>query len=252
MKIILKEPTSNPLENLDPNRTVDFVALVPLQLQTMLEQNLAGRLNKIKTIIVGGATISDKLGNHVSSQITTDVYETYGMTETLSHIALRKINSSNDKAFQVLPGINVSTDDRNCLVIGTRFLAEKIVTNDIVELVSPTSFRWLGRWDNVINSGGIKIIPEPLEQRVAVIFTRLNIERRFFIGALPDDRFGEKMTLFIEGQPLVPEKRGALDNEIFNTFLTTEKPAGIMFVDRFLETFNGKINRQETIRHCNS
>jgi O-succinylbenzoic acid--CoA ligase len=252
MKIILKEPTSNPLADLDPNTAVDFIALVPVQLQTILEQKLASRLNKIKTIIVGGAAVSDQLDRMVSLQIDTNIFETYGMTETLSHIALRRINYPGDKAFEVLPGVKISADDRNCLVIETAFLSGKIVTNDIVELLSPRSFRWLGRWDNTINSGGIKIIPEVMEQRIAVIFNRLNIERRFFIGALHDDRYGEKVTLFIEGEPLGAEKSEALNAEIFNTFLTAEKPARITFADRFFETFNGKINRRETIRHCNS
>ncbi|MEM6687205.1 MAG: AMP-binding protein, partial [Bacteroidota bacterium] len=151
-------PTSNPLQRLKKN--YDFCAMVPLQ----VEHSFAS-LHHIKTLIVGGAPASAALVERLQD-VSTKVFATYGMTETITHIAAKPLNhlSKNKKAsYQTLPNIQITTDNRNCLVIAAPSITkEKISTNDVVEIISQTEFNWLGRYDNVINSGGIKLHPEQI------------------------------------------------------------------------------------------
>ena len=141
-------PSSHPLKN---NETVyDFVAMVPLQTQNSLEE-----LKKVKKLIVGGAKISSNLEQQMM-KLPTKVWETFGMTETISHIAAKRIG---EKAFTVLPYVFISLDNNNCLEIkAPRVSDDLIITNDLAELVNENQFIFLGRIDNVINSGGIKLI----------------------------------------------------------------------------------------------
>src|SRR5690606_37183368 len=105
-----------------------------------------------------------------SRQLRSRVLASCGMTETITHIALQEITAQGDnEAFTTLPGIGISRDERNCLVIHADFLPEPVVTNDIVEISGHNSFRWLGRFDNVINTGGIKVIPEQLERVIGLL-----------------------------------------------------------------------------------
>jgi O-succinylbenzoic acid--CoA ligase len=219
-------PSSHPLENNEFN--FDFVAMVPLQAQNSLAE-----LKKIKKLIVGGAAVSKTLEKQLM-KLSTEVYETYGMTETISHIAARKLGK---KAFIVLPNITISYDDRNCLVIhAPRITSEVILTNDIVELVNENQFVFLGRIDNIINSGGIKLIPEQIEEKLAH-----KINQRFFIASKLDNELGEKVLLVIEGE------KQDIDYTLYEGLDKYEKPKELLFISKFKETANGKIMRKETL-----
>ena len=221
-------PSSNPLENNEID--FDFVAMVPLQAQNSISQ-----LKKVKKLIIGGAAVNKTLEKQLL-KLPTKVYETYGMTETITHIAARKLG---EKAFTVLPYVTVSFDDRNCLVIhAPRISPEVIITNDIVELLDENQFIFLGRMDNVINSGGIKLIPEQIEQKLVG-----KISQRFFIASKPDDELGEKVVLVIEG-----EKHELVDS-IYESLDKYEKPKEIIFIPKFLDTATGKIMRKETLNN---
>lgn len=220
-------PSSHPLENNE--FYFDFVAMVPLQAQNSITE-----LKKVKKLIVGGAAVSKSLEKQLL-KLPTEVYETYGMTETITHIAARKLG---EKAFTVLPNVTISYDDRNCLVIhAPRISNEVIITNDIVELVNENQFIFLGRMDNVINSGGIKLIPEQIEQKLA---SRIN--NRFFISSKADPELGEKVILIIEGE------KQDLDPSLYNDLDKYEKPKEILFISQFKETASGKILRKETLQ----
>lgn len=220
-------PSSHPLENNEID--FDFVAMVPLQAQNSLSQ-----LKKVKKLIIGGAAVNKTLEKQLL-KLPTEVYETYGMTETITHIAARKLG---EKAFTVLPYVTVSYDDRNCLVIhAPRISPEVIITNDIVELVNENQFIFLGRMDNVINSGGIKLIPEQIEQKLVS-----KISQRFFIASKPDNELGEKVVLVIEGEKF------NLDTSIYESLDKYEKPKEIIFIPKFLDTVTGKILRKETLK----
>ena len=140
-------PTSNPLETV--SKSYDFCAMVPLQLENSIEH-----LQFINTLIVGGAKLSEGLKTKLKN-VSTAIYETFGMTETVSHIAVKNISKSSP-LFEVLPSVTVGVDARNCLIINAPHLVSTpIQTNDVVKLHSITTFEWLGRFDTIINSGGI-------------------------------------------------------------------------------------------------
>ena len=217
-------PSSHPMEGMDEK--YDFVAMVPLQAQNSLKE-----LRNVKKLIVGGARINSSLEKELM-KLPTQVFETYGMTETITHIAAKRVG---DKVFTVLPGVTISYDDRNCLVIhAPKIIAEEtVVTNDLVELVNENQFKFLGRIDNVINSGGIKILPEQVEQKLDG-----KLDRRFFITSKEDSELGEKVVLVIEGEPF------NVDSTVFDSLDKYEHPKELIFVPKFKETENGKVIRK--------
>lgn len=220
----LTAPASNPLERNDTY--YDFAAMVPLQ----AEQSL-GKLHQIKKLILGGAKVSQALSVNLQA-LPTEIYETYGMTETITHIAAKKVG---EEAFSVLPHVNITEDERHCLVIDAYNICEEpVVTNDVVTIIDDNHFIWLGRHDNVINSGGVKLYPEQIEEKLSG-----SIDRRFFVKGVPDDVLGEKLVLFVEGASF------DIDNAIFTKLGKYEKPKEILFVDQFAETGSGKIMREK-------
>jgi O-succinylbenzoic acid--CoA ligase len=223
------EPSSHPMKDLD-DMNYDFVAMVPLQAKNSLEE-----LKHVKKLIVGGSLISPALEKKLM-KLPTEVYETYGMTETVTHIAAKRVG---EKVFTVLPGVTISYDDRNCLVIhAPKIIAdETVVTNDLVELVNENQFKFLGRIDNVINSGGVKIIPEQVEHKLSG-----SIDKRYFIAPKEDAELGQKVVLVVEGEAF------DIDKAIFDILDKYERPKEILFVPKFKETENGKFLRKESLK----
>ncbi|MBF2708513.1 AMP-binding protein [Flavobacterium soyangense] len=219
-------PSSHPLEGIDEK--FDFCAMVPLQAKNSLKD-----LYKVKKLIIGGGKVHKALEQELL-KLPIKIYETYGMTETITHIAAKKIG---EKAFTVLPNVTVSADERHCLVIDAKYISDKkIVTNDIVNIVSDTQFEWIGRIDNVINSGGVKLIPEQIEEKLSTL-----IPRRYFVCGQADETLGEKVVLYVEGEPIV------IEESVFNVLGKFEKPKEIVFIPKFKETATGKIMRKESI-----
>ena len=240
LNLVAVKPSSNPLKEASSETIIDFAAMTPMQVQETLKEPAAFiKLSKMKKLIIGGAPVNRQLENELQ-QIPGEIFETYGMTETLTHIALRKINGSKrSESFSVLPGIKISTDNRGCLIIHAQHLDEPdVITKDLVEIISPTQFRWLGRADNVINSGGVKIFPEQLEKKLESV-----IRERFIFTGMPDVKFGEKLVLVIETP--TPEKFEKLPELIADILGAYEKPREIVFLEKFPETSTGKINRRE-------
>ncbi|MBW4360961.1 AMP-binding protein [Flavobacterium taihuense] len=218
-------PSSNPLEHNDEK--YDFAAMVPLQAKNSIK-----KLTNIKKIIIGGVKIHKSLEQELV-KLPIEIYETYGMTETITHIAAKKVGV---EAFTTLPHVTVSVNENQCLeIIAKNIGNEKIVTNDIVKLISDTQFVWLGRFDNVINSGGIKIMPEQVESKLSTL-----IPRRYFVNGAPDDTLGEKVVLYVEGEKM------DIDHSVFDVLDKYEKPKEIVFIPKFKETATGKIMREES------
>ncbi|MEN8768573.1 MAG: AMP-binding protein [Candidatus Arcticimaribacter sp.] len=235
LEIDLVPPQGNILVNTD--KTYDFAAMAPLQVEHAFED-----LNKVKTLLIGGAPSSIQLKEKLK-QKSTHCYETYGMTETVTHIASRKINGETDY-FSPLPGVNLSIDERGCMVIDVPYLSqEKIVTNDLVSLESDHRFLLKGRVDNVINTGGIKVIPEEIEAKMAA-----HISQPFFVGALKDQALGQKVILLLEGETPADLHEQLLTIESLTKY---ELPKAIHAVPSFERTPNGKIMRQQTISSLN-
>jgi o-succinylbenzoate---CoA ligase len=221
-------PSSN-LDDLQKDKIYDFVAIVPLQ-----AENSLNKLDQFKKIIIGGAKVSDSLTLKLNN-VNAEIYETYGMTETITHIAAKKIG---EECFNVLSHVAINSDERNCLVIiAPTILNSEIITNDIVEIVNDKQFKWLGRFDNVINSGGIKLFPEQIEAKLAS-----KISNRFFITGQPDSLLGTKLVLVVEG------KQQKFDDFIFNELDKFEKPKEIVFILEFEETNTKKVNRIRTLK----
>jgi len=234
------EPDSNPLDK--TKGYYDFCAMVPMQLGTSLAQ-----LHRVKKLIVGGAPVSHGLLNKIEN-ISTEVFATYGMTETITHIAIKKLNHVENldlkgkSYYNTLPNIQIFKDHRGCLVIVAPQLSEtRIVTNDMVDLISDNEFEWLGRYDTVINSGGIKLIPEQIEEKLALI-----ISQRFFVTGLSDELLGEKLVLIIEGKNKnLKDVQSKISH--LKSLLKYENPKEIYFIEQFVETETKKIQRQKTL-----
>ncbi|HRE74243.1 MAG TPA: AMP-binding protein [Flavobacteriales bacterium] len=234
-------PDSNPAEHLFAEQSFDFAAMIPLQISNALESNEGKqKLNAIKTIIIGGGESSERLIRKLQG-LQCSCYATYGMTETVSHIALRKLNSQEkSESYTLLKGIRVDVDDRSCLIIDAPHLHdERLITNDVVEFTDLNKFRWLGRADHVINSGGLKIHPEQVEKQIAEIIT----DRRFYLSAKPDDVLGQRPVLVLEGDILDKHTEKMLLSHLKESLPRNQSPAEIVYINTFKETPTGKVIR---------
>ena len=230
---------SNPLKDL--TKSYDFSAMVPLQLNASLKN-----LFRIKKLIVGGAPVSKDLEQQLQT-CSAKVYATYGMTETCSHIAVKKLNFLNSEypsCYRILPGVSIALDERACLTIELPWGAGRLLkTNDLVALHSPTEFEWLGRFDSVINSGGVKLIPEQIESKLAPCF-----DQRFFIAGIPDSILGQKVVLLLEGKGEKITSKQRIASLLKGVDLSKyELPKEIYYVPKFVETPTQKIQRMQTV-----
>jgi o-succinylbenzoate---CoA ligase len=250
MNIIAVEPCANPFEKLEKETIIHFAALVPYQVKAILDSPQKELFNRIEKIIIGGAPLDEPTKLKLQD-FSCQFYETYGMTETISHIALKKINKKNKSDyFEILPEVTIRQDERACLCIKTSYLKEEVITNDVVEMASLNRFIWLGRYDNVINSGGVKIFPESTEKKIEIIFLNLNLQSLFFVSGVPDERLGQSVTLVVEGN-LSIEKQNELETNLKKDLSKFELPRSIKFTPQFIKTETGKINRGKTIDSFN-
>ncbi len=214
---------------------IDFAPLVPLQVGKLVELG-EFTTNRIKKVLIGGAPISDELERKLLEiNSSGQFYESFGSTESLTHIAVRNISQS-DEFFKALPGVQFFIEN-DCLVISAPTISEgKLRTNDIVDLKSATEFRWLGRANNVINSGGIKLFPEQIEKKL-----KGTISVPFFIASRPSIKLGEEIILVIQS-----DKKLELVNlhKLLDKF---ERPKEIFYNEVFVSTESGKINRKATL-----
>lgn len=240
-ELITVKPSSSPLT--DPCKPIDLTAMVPMQVEeTLKNPTTTKHLKQSRQLIIGGAPIPPALKKTLQS-LPTACFATYGMTETVSHIALQQLNGPKaSPAYFALGKVHFETDQRNCLIINTPHLKQqRFVTNDIVRLTDSTHFEWLGRYDNIINSGGIKFTPESIEQQISGI-----IPTRFFITSQPDQRLGQKIVLVIEDTPWSPARQEQLLQHLHNILTPYETPKTILFRTPFQETDSGKVIRKLT------
>lgn len=232
LSLDLVQPTAQPMK--DVYSSYDFVAMTPMQAHHSL-----GRLHQIKTLIIGGAPIYPELNEKLVS-FHDNCYETYGMTETITHIAASKL-SVPKKPFHALDGIHLEVDREGCLVVDAPDITDQLIhTNDLVEMHDEKTFTYLGRRDNVINSGGVKISPEVVEQKLAH-----HIRFPFFLFGIADEVLGQKLIMVVEGnddQSEEVEKQMAAC-ETLDKF---EVPKALYFVSGILRN-NGKYLRAKTV-----
>lgn len=252
LNIFIYTPSSNPIENINlKDHKFSLASFVPLQIFEILKSGMINDLNLIKNILIGGGSIDTNLENQLQN-LNSNIYHTYGMTETITHIALRKINGEDkSKYFKTLKETKISIDDRNCLIINSPVTGFKnVITNDLVEIKNDSEFIILGRVDNVINSGGIKIQAEKIENIISEIFYKLNINNNFFISSIPDKKLGQKVVLVIESDNIHNFKIKFLEKinlEINDKISKYEKPKSILFINKFLTTNSGKLDKKSTL-----
>lgn len=242
MNLITRKPSSNPLKDLDLE--IDFTAMVPMQIAHILkDQDSMFRLQKIDKLIIGGGMLDQRISTQLVP-FPNAIFETYGMTETCSHIALKRINGNNpDRYLKAMPGVSISLDERDCLVIDAPTVAdESIITNDIAALREGVEFEIVGRHDNVINSGGIKIIPEKVESKLSSI-----IRSEFIIASLPDPILGEKVILIIKEKEPDTQAGPSLKQQLKTSLPPFEQPKEIFYNVNFMYTHSGKVSRHRTV-----
>ena len=192
LQLISVEPDGHPLKAVEQD--IDFAAMVPLQVYNSLQNPIEReRLRRIRHLIIGGSAIDSALARQLKD-FPNAVWSTYGMTETLSHIALRRLNGVGAaEAYTPLPGVSISLDERECLTLYDPIVCTRpLHTNDRAELCTDETFRILGRVDNVVCSGGLKLQLEELEERLA------SLSCSFMLTAVPDPLLGEALTLLHE------------------------------------------------------
>lgn len=233
-------PSSRPLQDINDEDSIDLLSVVPAQMEWILD--CGKRWNGIRHILIGGSAIPSMMKRRIALS-GYDAWESYGMTETASHIALRKVGEE-DCPFSTLPGISVELSDKGCLVVNMPD-GLQLVTNDIAIVESPNEFRILGRADDCVISGGIKIMPEDLERRLGPF-----IAFEYCISAVPDKKWGEKLVLVVENSGNLMEKdllkeavgvrlrqyRKILD-------LGVKSPKEVLCLSELPRTANGKIDR---------
>ncbi|QNH63477.1 AMP-binding protein [Hymenobacter sediminicola] len=249
MHLTIVEPHADPLALLPQGAEFDFASFVPLQLRAVLEAGHAPRLNRMKGILVGGAAVEKSLEKEIQ-KLKVPVYLTYGMTETASHIALRRLNGPDvQTTYHVLPGIEVAQDARGCLTVRADVTDNQLITtNDRIQLLDAHTFEWLGRADFVINSGGVKVQAEKVEQVLEVALTELGQGRRAFVAGRPDVRLGEQVTAFLEGTKLTHAQQEHLRTLLSQRLSKYEVPRDFVYVPQFRTTASGKLDRLNTVR----
>jgi len=237
LDLVLTEPSSRPLRDL--KGTFAFAAMVPLQVHESLVHK--DDISILSTLLVGGGKLQFATMRKLALLDHPEVYESFGMTETYTHFALRRINGPKpDRGFKVLDGVKITQDQRKCLVVDVKGITSgPLSTNDLVEIdASGLMFKWLGRHDHVIKSGGIKIIPELLEQQI-----RLVVSYNCLVLHEPDDRLGSSLVLLVE----VPEENPPLDKwfEALRAILPAyELPKRIVTVDEIPRNHTMKMDRR--------
>ena len=214
--------------------TFEFAAMVPNQVSKFLDSGNP----KIKHLLIGGDAIPSSL-EYKLQQTSTACYSSYGMTETATHIAIRKLNGNNaDTHYRCLTGIKISLSENNCLQITMPGLENTpLITTDIAEIKDETSFAILGRADNIIISGGIKYSPEAIEKKLSE-----KITVPYMISSEPNEKLGKQLIIILETEAN-EEYEKQLENIFENTLLRFERPRRISFTNKLPCTANGKLIR---------
>ncbi len=254
-EMIIVPPKRNPLEDFDTKMWFDFAAFVPMQLQTILDETpeKVAILRQMKAIIIGGAPISYLLLKKIRATKALNrvpIYSTYGMSETATHIALKRLNGKGKKEvsnnYKILPNVKIKTDNRGCLVISApHTLGKEIVTNDLVEIKNENEFEWLGRADFAINTGGVKVFPEKIESFIERAFYELALQKRFFISSISDETLGEQVILVIEGLPFARNFENDLLQNLKTNLPAYHTPKRIFYLNDFTMTQTDKVDRKK-------
>ena len=247
LNIVLVEPSQNPLEEITKPINIHLASFVTTQWSTILQSNpnLFTFFSEVKGILIGGSELTSSV-DLLTKEIQLPIFQTYGMTETSSHIAFRQI-SSEDAIYQCLKDVQIKLNDQGCLCIHSpSTLNQWIETNDVAELIHVNQFSILGRNDFAINSGGRKIHPEIIEKCCHSFFAQHSITCKTFAYGLDDDFYGQKLVLFIETIDELNIQIQLIDYLKLN-LESWEVPKQFIVLPEFLYTKTGKIDRPNTL-----
>ncbi|MBK9193367.1 MAG: AMP-binding protein [Crocinitomicaceae bacterium] len=240
MKLVVAPLKSDPFTEIKelPCR-IKLAAFVPVQIHEIFSNENSLRIfNQIENVLIGGGVLSKNLEEKIAIQ-NPKSFASFGMTETLTHFAIRPVDGKTDY-YTYLPGVEISVNENNCICIHpNEIVREKIISHDIVELLGKNSFRWLGRSDNLINSGGIKIQPEVIEQKIVHL-----IQSPFYVTSKKDDRLGEKVVLILESDQK-PDHDLELLQKLKEQLPEYHAIAEIICVNKIERTDNGKMIRRK-------
>ncbi|MDZ7607379.1 MAG: AMP-binding protein [Cyclobacteriaceae bacterium] len=246
LNLIITDPSTDPWKSLEDR--IDFAAVTPMQIENGI-RNHPEKIAKVGTILIGGAAIHPLLEKQLQA-LPGRVYHSYAMTETLTHVALREVvGPGKSDLYTALPGVSFTVDDRNCLIIHDDLLGIiELITNDIAELPDSKSFRWLGRFDHVINTGGIKIQVEQLEIMIGDALLQHGISANFCAVATADIQLTNRVVLLMETHG------AALGAEEIRMLLKTRMPryhcpSEVIFVSKIFHTKSGKVDRIKNASH---
>lgn len=228
------QPIANPMVHLSNSHNYTFVSLVPYQLYAILEdKESTEKLNLFETVLLGGAAL-DVSKYEILNKMKPTFYESYGMTETYSHIGLKEIGGSNI-GFKPIGDIQITLGEKTTLQ-GTITENTPLIINDLLEWNTDKTFNYIGRDDNIINSGGLKINPETVENKIKHNNPQINQE--VLIVPKKDEKLGNRIVLLVEGKK-------ELDVSNLDKY---EIPKTILYGCIFARNSNQKILRKETMR----
>ncbi|GLR18108.1 AMP-binding protein [Portibacter lacus] len=227
LKLEYIEPKLDPFYNIDLEKNIQFCSLTPSQLASIYQNpSSLNQLRKIDKILLGGSAVPTSLLEKIHEE-TGQFYHSYGMTETISHIAVKNLSKS-EIAFHALDNVDFEVNVESQLIIhAPEILDQPLLTNDIVDLKGPKKMIWKGRKDNVVNSGGLKLLIEEIEEKI-----KLEFDGEFYLTKVSDDILGEKLVMITKATP-----------PLFKNLSKYEKPKHIHLVEEFSYTENGKLRR---------
>ena len=229
LSLTLAPPSTSPSKYI--SEEYDFAPFVPMQMLDLLE---SGKIKNFDKILIGGGNVDSRLLNPLAD-FKTVIFESFGTTETLTHFAIKRLLPDKENYFKTLPGFTVKTNNDNELILNkNKLIKESLCTKDLIKLKSESEFQWIGRSDNLINSGGVKIIPEEVEKKIQQYITT-----PFVIVGLTDEKFGEIVVLVSEGKTIEELKNTALNISKY------ELPKKYFVLNEFPRTESGKIKRKQ-------
>jgi len=239
------EPSGDPMRNLGDQHTHTLISLVPYQLGQILKSEASKhKLSRFKTVLIGGASIPPWMESEITSDVWSDTrfFHSYGMTETASHIAVREVGSSKPGTFTLVDGVKCRVDEYNRLSVEIPAVALSINTNDLVE-VHGREITYLGRDDDVVNSGGLKLHLGPLHQRLESVLQQSGAHSEFLLWKMPHDTLGEQL-IFIGIQN---EQEELIEELVRETLEPIEQPKKFFWIANFEYTASGKPHREKTL-----
>lgn len=228
-------PSNHPLSDLSDCVPIKLMSVVPSQMDWLLE-NIAS-IPTVEHFLIGGAAVTESMVKRIVNA-GINATESYGMTETASHVALRSLNGKEDY-FSMLEGGECFLNDKGCLAV--KIGEQEWHTNDLALINGKKQFKILGRFDNVINSGGVKIFPEQLEQTIAEILANENIGGQFMICSRESERWGREAVMAMEGNAIDCNRIIKLLSKSLNHIYL---PKAFYVVEKLPRTPTGKVIRQ--------